>query len=80
MIMKNLQVALEILELLAPRCHISPLCRELFHLLQTPHLQVRIFIAQLNADTHNKSFFIHKTEFNVRTRCRCSKRLSSSFT
>ncbi|KAG5674330.1 hypothetical protein PVAND_004306 [Polypedilum vanderplanki] len=35
----SMQVALEILELLAPRCHISPLCRELFHLLQKPHLQ-----------------------------------------
>lgn len=36
-----LQVLLEVLELLAPRCHISPLCKEIFHLLQTPHLQVR---------------------------------------
>ncbi|KAL7040249.1 hypothetical protein ACKWTF_000319 [Chironomus riparius] len=35
----SMQVALEVLELLAPRCHISPLCRELFHLLQKPHLQ-----------------------------------------
>lgn len=38
-----LKVALEVLELLAPRCLISPLCREIFHLLQTPHLQVSPF-------------------------------------
>lgn len=37
------QVALEVLELLAPRCHISPICKELFHLLQKPHLQVIIY-------------------------------------
>lgn len=36
----SMQVAIEILELLAPRCHFSPLCKDLFHLLQTPHLQV----------------------------------------
>lgn len=36
----SMQIALEILELLAPRCHFSPHCRELFHLLQKPHLQV----------------------------------------
>uniref|UniRef100_A0A336MAB8 CSON014040 protein n=1 Tax=Culicoides sonorensis TaxID=179676 RepID=A0A336MAB8_CULSO len=35
----SMLVALEVLELLAPRCLISPLCREIFHLLQTPHLQ-----------------------------------------
>ncbi|XP_055689834.1 MAGUK p55 subfamily member 7 isoform X6 [Lutzomyia longipalpis] len=35
----SMQVALEVLEQLAPRCHISPLCKEVFHLLQTPHLQ-----------------------------------------
>lgn len=54
-------MALEILELLAPRCHISPLCRELFHLLQTPHLQVRIFIARFDS-TYNKLFlFINQS-------------------
>ncbi|XP_058060389.1 MAGUK p55 subfamily member 7 isoform X4 [Anopheles bellator] len=35
----SMQVLMEVLELLAPRCHISPLCKEIFHLLQTPHLQ-----------------------------------------
>ena len=34
------QVTVEVLELLAPRCHLSPLCKEIFHLLQKPHLQV----------------------------------------
>uniref|UniRef100_A0A8W7P0D9 Membrane palmitoylated protein 7 n=1 Tax=Anopheles coluzzii TaxID=1518534 RepID=A0A8W7P0D9_ANOCL len=35
----SVQILMEVLELLAPRCHISPLCKEVFHLLQTPHLQ-----------------------------------------
>lgn len=36
----SMQIALEVLEQLAPRCHISPLCKEVFHVLQRPHIQV----------------------------------------
>lgn len=36
-----MQVALEVLEQLSTRCHISPLCKEVFYFLQRPHIQVR---------------------------------------
>lgn len=39
-IWKKKQVALEVLEQLSQRCHISPLCKEIFYLLQKPHFQV----------------------------------------
>lgn len=35
----SMQVLLEVLEQLATKCHLSPLCKEAFHLLQNPHLQ-----------------------------------------
>ncbi|XP_055319488.1 MAGUK p55 subfamily member 7 isoform X1 [Sitodiplosis mosellana] len=35
----SIQVALEVLEQLSQRCHISPLCKEIFYLLQKPHVQ-----------------------------------------
>lgn len=35
----SMQITLEVLEQLAPRCHLSPVCKELFHSLQTPHIQ-----------------------------------------
>lgn len=34
------QVALEVLEQLSQQCHLSTVCKELFHLLQKPHCQV----------------------------------------
>lgn len=37
----KLQVALDVLEHLSQRTHISPICKEMFHLLQRPHVQVR---------------------------------------
>lgn len=37
------QIHYEVLELLSQRCHISPLCKEAFHLLKSPHLHVSIF-------------------------------------
>lgn len=42
---KHKQVALEVLEQLSQRCHISLLCKEIFYLLQKPHVQVNIFSA-----------------------------------
>lgn len=36
----SMQVALEVLEQLSTKCHISPLCREVFYHLQKPHIQV----------------------------------------
>ncbi|XP_055707906.1 MAGUK p55 subfamily member 7 isoform X8 [Phlebotomus papatasi] len=52
----SMQVALEVLEQLAPRCHISPLCKEVFHLLQTPHLQSLLFAHDSIA---KKDFYPH---------------------
>lgn len=36
----SMQVALEVLDQLSQRCHTSELCKELFYLLQKPHMQV----------------------------------------
>ncbi|CAB0003546.1 unnamed protein product [Nesidiocoris tenuis] len=58
----SMQVALEVLELILPRIEISPTCKELFSLLQIPHLQVR------------QSMFCTKRS-NVRSRCCRPKRL-----
>uniref|UniRef100_A0A8D8PGQ6 MAGUK p55 subfamily member 7 n=2 Tax=Culex pipiens TaxID=7175 RepID=A0A8D8PGQ6_CULPI len=58
----SMQVLLETLELLAPRCHISPLCREIFHLLQTPHLQSVLFAHDAIAQ---KNFYPHLPEIPV---------------
>lgn len=58
----SMQVLLETLELLAPRCHISPLCREVFHLLQTPHLQSLLFAHDAIAQ---KDFYPHLPEIPV---------------
>lgn len=58
----SMQVLLETLELLAPRCHISPLCREAFHLLQTPHLQSLLFAHDAIAQ---KDFYPHLPEIPV---------------
>lgn len=40
MLSTSMQIALEVLDMLAQRCHISSDCKELFQLLQTPHIQV----------------------------------------
>lgn len=40
MLSTSMQIALEVLDMLAQRCHVSSDCKELFHLLQTPHVQV----------------------------------------
>ncbi|CRK91556.1 CLUMA_CG005213, isoform A [Clunio marinus] len=58
----SMQVALEILELLAPRCHISPVAKELFHLLQTPHLQSLMCAHDAVAQ---KDFYPHLPEIPV---------------
>ncbi|XP_063698474.1 MAGUK p55 subfamily member 7 isoform X2 [Culicoides brevitarsis] len=58
----SMQVALEVLELLAPRCLISPLCREIFHLLQTPHLQSLLCAHDAIAQ---KDFYPHLPEIPV---------------
>lgn len=58
----SMQVLLETLELLAPRCHISPLCKEIFHLLQTPHLQSLLFAHDAIAQ---KDFYPHLPEIPV---------------
>ncbi|XP_058815105.1 MAGUK p55 subfamily member 7 isoform X1 [Topomyia yanbarensis] len=58
----SMQVLIEVLELLAPRCHISPLCKEVFHLLQTPHLQSLLFAHDAIAQ---KDFFPHLPEIPV---------------
>ncbi|CAO1330633.1 unnamed protein product [Diamesa serratosioi] len=58
----SMQVALEVLELLAPRCHISPLCRELFHLLQKPHLQSLMCAHDAVAQ---KDFYPHLPEIPI---------------
>lgn len=58
----SMQVLLETLELLSPRCHISPLCREIFHLLQTPHLQSLLFAHDAIAQ---KDFYPHLPEIPV---------------
>lgn len=36
----SMQVALEVLDVILPRLEFSPTCKELFQLLQKPHLQV----------------------------------------
>lgn len=36
------QVSLEVLEQVSKRCHVSADCKDIFTLLQTPHLQVII--------------------------------------
>ncbi|XP_058451007.1 MAGUK p55 subfamily member 7 isoform X3 [Malaya genurostris] len=58
----SMQVLIEVLELLASRCHISPLCKEVFHLLQTPHLQSLLFAHDAIAQ---KDFFPHLPEIPV---------------
>ncbi|XP_065081112.1 MAGUK p55 subfamily member 7 isoform X4 [Ochlerotatus camptorhynchus] len=58
----SMQVLIEVLELLAPRCHISPLCREVFHMLQTPHLQSLLFAHDAIAQ---KDFYPHLPEIPV---------------
>uniref|UniRef100_A0AAG5DE70 MAGUK p55 subfamily member 7 n=1 Tax=Anopheles atroparvus TaxID=41427 RepID=A0AAG5DE70_ANOAO len=58
----SMQVLLEILELLAPRCHISPLCKEIFHLLQTPHLQSLLFAHDSIAQ---KDFYPHLPDIPI---------------
>ncbi|XP_055539162.1 MAGUK p55 subfamily member 7 isoform X2 [Wyeomyia smithii] len=58
----SMQVLAEVLELLAPRCHISPLCREIFHLLQKPHLQSLLLAHDAIAQ---KDFYPHLPEIPV---------------
>ena len=53
---------MEVLELLAPRCHISPICRELFHLLQKPHLQSLMCAHDAVAQ---KDFYPHLPEIPI---------------
>ncbi|XP_049284239.1 MAGUK p55 subfamily member 7 isoform X5 [Anopheles funestus] len=58
----SVQILMEVLELLAPRCHISPLCKEVFHLLQTPHLQSILFAHDAIAQ---KDFYPHLPDIPV---------------
>ncbi|XP_053673138.1 MAGUK p55 subfamily member 7 isoform X3 [Anopheles nili] len=58
----SMQILMEVLELLAPRCHISPLCKEIFHLLQTPHLQSILFAHDAIAQ---KDFYPHLPDIPV---------------
>ncbi|XP_050083720.1 MAGUK p55 subfamily member 7 isoform X4 [Anopheles aquasalis] len=58
----SMQVLMEVLELLAPRCHISPLCKEIFHLLQTPHLQSILLAHDAIAQ---KDFYPHLPDIPV---------------
>ncbi|XP_055635524.1 MAGUK p55 subfamily member 7 isoform X3 [Toxorhynchites rutilus septentrionalis] len=58
----SMQVLVEVLEMLAPRCHISPLCREIFHLLQTPHLQSILLAHDAVAQ---KDFYPHLPEIPI---------------
>lgn len=54
---KFVKVALEVLEQLSQRCHISPTCKDLFQLLQTPHIQV------CSSLFHYKTSFEHWIDF-----------------
>ncbi|XP_052863089.1 MAGUK p55 subfamily member 7 isoform X3 [Anopheles cruzii] len=58
----SMQVLMEVLELLAPRCHISPICKEMFHLLQTPHLQSVLLAHDAIAQ---KDFYPHLPDIPV---------------
>ncbi|XP_035782248.1 MAGUK p55 subfamily member 7-like isoform X4 [Anopheles albimanus] len=58
----SMQVLMEVLELLAPRCHISPLCKEIFNLLQTPHLQSILLAHDAIAQ---KDFYPHLPDIPV---------------
>ncbi|XP_049535522.1 MAGUK p55 subfamily member 7 isoform X1 [Anopheles darlingi] len=58
----SMQVLMEVLELLAPRCHISPQCKEIFHLLQTPHLQSLLLAHDAIAQ---KDFYPHLPDIPV---------------
>ncbi|XP_055387498.1 MAGUK p55 subfamily member 7 isoform X3 [Condylostylus longicornis] len=53
------QVLHEVLEQLSQRCHISPMCKEAFHLLQDPHLQSLLFAHDAIAQ---KDFYPHLPE------------------
>lgn len=43
------QTALEVLDQVSQRCHVSAECKDIFHLLQTPHLQVCVLRSFRNA-------------------------------
>lgn len=45
----SMQVAVEVLEVILPRLGRSELCKEIFLLLQKPHLQVFILIVMLHS-------------------------------
>ena len=42
MLSTSMNVMLDVLEELAVKCHISDDCKELFYLLQKPHVQVKL--------------------------------------
>lgn len=45
------------LEQLSQRCHISPLCKEIFYLLQKPHFQVHVLNLSHKFNEHFCFFF-----------------------
>ncbi|XP_055859000.1 MAGUK p55 subfamily member 7 isoform X5 [Episyrphus balteatus] len=56
------QVLLEVLEQLSQRCHLSPICKEAFYLLQNPHLQSLLCAHDAIAQ---KDFYPHLPEIPV---------------
>lgn len=56
------QVLLEVLEQLSQRCHLSPVCKEAFYLLQNPHLQGLLCAHDAIAQ---KDFYPHLPEIPV---------------
>lgn len=56
------QVLLDVLEQLAQRCHLSPICKEAFYLLQNPHLQSLLCAHDAIAQ---KDFYPHLPEIPV---------------
>ncbi|XP_055919447.1 MAGUK p55 subfamily member 7 isoform X1 [Eupeodes corollae] len=56
------QVLIEVLEQLSQRCHLSPICKEAFYLLQNPHLQSLLCAHDAIAQ---KDFYPHLPEIPV---------------
>lgn len=71
---------MEVLEQLSQRCHISSTCKDLFQLLQTPHIQVSSRISTIASLSRSltKYDFSLSAESTSCSRFDCSERLLST--
>jgi len=54
----SMDIDVEVLDLLSTKTHVSPEYKELFHLLQKPHIQVKIVVNTILCNSYDKVIFL----------------------